>query len=374
MTFESPIALILLISIPIILYLKFKTRFFKESHLQVSDIKIAQKAQKNKKLNFLNIPFYLMLVILSLLIISLSRPQREYKRASHSIEGIEIILTVDTSISMWFLDDEIGAMKRVIRETRNGGFQFVYQDSSKKLKRRIDIAKKVISSFIEKRKTDKIGLVTFKKRGLTLSPPTMNHDYVYKLVNNLNLSMISGEGVDGTAIGDALGSSINALKYSKSKNKIIILITDGNDNQESTGSDTVMTQLNGAQYAAKNNIKVYTIGMGGSGKVFAPITPPNDLRYSDIENGIYFREWDGEQINESPLQEISRITGGRFYRANNESQLERIYADIDKLEKSEFKEQFYIVKVEIFQYFLYSALFLFLIYLLLKYIFFRVLP
>ncbi len=379
MTFESPIILVLLLLIPLALYLKFKTSYFSGGQVKVSSLNLIKMAQKPSQTIWSHLPFVLTVIGLTFFILTLARPQLHYKRISHSIEGIEIILAMDISISMWFLDDEIGAMKRVGLD--NSFNRYVYTDSTRSLKQRIHIAKKVIAEFIGKRSTDKIGLVAFKRRAVTLTPPTMKQSYLKNLVKRLNLSMIRD---NGTAIGDALGSSINALKYSKTKNKIIILITDGNDNQEGRNDypedqenpPYILRQLEAAQLASERNIKIYTIGMGGSGRVFSPqnLLERPILPYEDYEKSIYFIEYGSEQINDRYLRKISQMTGGEFYRANNEAQLQTIYARIDELEKSEFDERFIIEKNEIYQYFLYPALFILALGVGLKYTVFRVLP
>ncbi|MDH4128805.1 MAG: VWA domain-containing protein [Spirochaetota bacterium] len=375
MIFESPYFLIFLILIPIIIYLKLRTNFFSQNKFKISTLSYLKKSHNKAKNTWLNLPFALTIIAFSLLTLTLARPQMQYKLINHHLEGIEIMLVMDTSISMWFVDDEMRAMKRVGFDPFNK--LTIYENPNDKLKNRINIAKKVIEEFVNKKYTDKIGLVAFKAQAFTLTPPTIKLSYLKHLIRNLNLSMIKK---DGTAIGDAIGTSINALKYSQSKNKIIILITDGNDNQE-TLSTSVLSQKKAAEIAAEKKIKIYTIGMGGMGRVFAPYIRRKPIRsieesYEDYEKPDLFYEFGSEQMNEYPLREISRITGGKFYRANNETELTTIYDDIDKLEKSKFKddERFSFEKEEIFYYFLYPALAILIIAFSLKYTILRVIP
>ncbi|MDH5681509.1 MAG: VWA domain-containing protein [Spirochaetota bacterium] len=373
MTFHNPEFLILLLVIPLAIYLKLRTGFFAEGKMKISSLNLVKKTHAKSSTFWFNLPFYVILISLALFIASLSRPVYQYKRFSHNMEGIEIVLAVDTSISMWFLDDETGAMESDGLGMINGRRVMFFSDSSGKLKRRIEIARKVISSFVEKRPTDKIGLVAFKRRAITLSPPTIKQKYIQSLIKRLNLSMI--KYYDGTDIGDAIGTSILSLKHSKSRNKIIILITDGNDNQEQR-PDSILTQIEAAKLAAKKKIRIYTIGMGGTGRVFAPpyLLESNLQPYEKYENNFYFIEYGSEQINEYPLRSISRITGGKFYRASNEEQLKKIYDDIDKLEKSKFSEQYMIENDEFYLYFLFPGFFLLVLALSAKYTIFRVFP
>ncbi len=395
MTLESPVSLVLLIIIPILIYLRFKTSYFSEGKMSVPTLSLIKKGINPYNKILIHIPFVLTLISLILIIISLARPQFQQQRIVENVKGIEIILAVDTSLSMWFVDDEIDMMRPISPEMYYDSLKPIYYDPSKKLKKRILIAKKVIVDFIDKRPTDKIGLITFKASAITLTSPTMQHNYVKRLVQSLNLYMVKD---DGTAIGDALGTSINALKFSQSENKIIILITDGNDNQENRilyekyslpegnyQPHIIIKQMEAAKLAANKNIKIYTIGMGGKGRVFRPYINGSQrfsfqgpdsthLLYKNYESNKYFEEYEGENINEIPLRRISQMTGGKFYRANNEKQLQSIYSDIDKLEKTHFDDRYLFEKDDIFTYFLIPGIIIFSLGFMLKYTILRVLP
>lgn len=371
-TFASPFYLLLLLGVLALVYLKYRTKFLEDLSFPISKIQPLQKAQgKQRKIQkiWMEIPFLLFCIALMSWIFALARPQKSQKYISHDREGIEIVLSVDTSLSMWFLDDESGDMVVVREDYINGRLRDIYQDLTHSLKPRISMAKKVLKEFVERRKADKIGLVIFKARTLTLSPPTTQFRYIQNLVEELSLAMI--QGFDGTGIGEALGGAINSLRYSEATSKIIILITDGNDNQP----NAVFTPLEAAEIAVKENIKIYTIGIGAHARVFAPwlIMSPF-LSYDAYEKTPYFIEYSSEQINQDSLEEIAEMTGGKFYRAFNEKELELIYQDIDQLEKNRFEDAWTFKKEEIFSFFLYLSIALLTLSLILEYLIIPVFP
>ena len=323
------------------------------------------------------VPWLVQILGLLSLVLGLGRPQLEEEEVILGEGGIEIMLVMDTSISMWFVDvvdeGDMAGMKGVGLGYIQGEYRPVYQkEEGIGQKRRIEIAKKVIQDFIGKRKKDKIGLVIFKARSTTISPPILGSEYLKGLVDQLSLSMVSK--YDGTAIGDALGTTINAFNHSKSKNKVMILVTDGNDNQEEK-SESVLSYEEVLELAEGLGIKIYTIGMGGEGRVFAPYVGRSwVLNYEDYEKTRYFIEYGSEQINEKVLRKVASRTGGKFYRGTNEEDLENIYRDIDRLEKTQYEGDIFKRKKELYEYFVYAGLGLMVLGLSLKYGRYRVLP
>ena len=202
-----------------------------------------------------------------------------------SIEGIDLVLSMDISQSMEAFDFKPN---------------------------RLGAAKKVAKSFIEKRPNDRIGLVVYEGESYTACALTTDHENLLNRFETIESGKISG----GTAIGMGIATGINRLRESEAKSKVIILLTDGENN---TGK---IHPITAAGYAKELGIRVYTIGIGTNGKVRVPGNNPRGMNF--IES----------KIDEVMLKEIARSTNGKYYRAKNLEQLENIYTEIDKLEKS----------------------------------------
>lgn len=278
-------------------------------------------------LYFLKISKYL---ILSCLIIAIARPRTfTISEDRDDSKGIDIILSVDVSFSMLAKDlqpDRITALK--------------------------DIAKK----FIEKRPNDRIGLVEYAAEAFTKVPLTSDHDVVIQELNDLN----GIELQQGTAIGEGLAVAVNHLKDSKAKSKIIILMTDGVSNIQNA-----MPPLVAAELAKNNNIKVYTIGIGTNGYALFPTA-------NDVFGGIIFTE-QPVQIDENILQDIAKTTDGKYFRATSTENLEKVYDEINQLEKTDLKTTTLYNYTEYFRVFLWIALGILLIDGLLRWFFYKIL-
>jgi Ca-activated chloride channel homolog len=248
-------------------------------------------------------------LVLALLIVALARPQRGEGEAKVTASGIDIIVAIDLSGSMAAEDFQLRG-QRVDRLT---------------------IAKDVLHKFIEKRPSDRIGLVAFAGRAYIASPPTLDHEFLAKNVDRLRLGLIE----DSTAIGSALSTALNRLRDVKSKSKIVILMTDGQNN---AGKIPPATAADAAQAL---RVKVYTIGVGTHGK--APY-PSRDMfgRRSYVQVDV--------DIDEKTLQEMASKTGGKYYRADRTEALESIYDEIDQLEKTEVAVKKYQHFRELFQW------------------------
>lgn len=247
------------------------------------------------------LPTLLYILAMILLVISLARPVQIDRTQLPPTEGIDIILLMDASASMQQKDFEPN--------------RFVASQLTAK-------------RFVEKRPTDRIGLVVFAKQAMLQAPLTLDHEALQSYISAMYLGMIDA---NYTAIGDALGVAANHLKDSKAKSKVIILLTDGDSNAGTI--DPVMA----AKAAATYGIRVYTIGAASS---------PGQTMYSSQE----------DEINEGLLLEIAQTTGGQFYRAQNVQQLNEIYNTINELEKTKFTPQITVHMQDKYAPFVWAAL------------------
>jgi Ca-activated chloride channel family protein len=268
-----------------------------------------------------------------LLVIALARPQYGNEQTKVTTEGIDIVLTVDVSGSMLAEDFEIGGRRY----------------------NRLYIVKQVVKDFIRKRSNDRIGLVVFAGRAYTQCPMTLDYGMLLQLLEKVEIGMVE----DGTAIGSAIGSSVDRLRGTKAKSKVIVLLTDGRNNAGEIDPFTA------AEIAKAFGIKIYTIGAGTKG--LAPF-PAVDLFGNKITKQVKV------DIDDEALREIARITDGKYYRATDTESLREIYSEIDKLEKTETEVTQYTEYHEVFHYFLLPAFGLLLFELGLKKTKFRKIP
>lgn len=268
-----------------------------------------------------NVPFVLRMIAFSFLIIAMARPQQKLDDdtiTEQSIEGIDLVLSMDISKSMEALDfkpDRLGA------------------------------AKKVAKNFVKKRPNDRIGLVVYEGESYTACALTTDHESLLKRFDNIE----SGKIGEGTAIGMGIATAINRLRESEAKSRVIILLTDGENN---TGK---IHPITASQYAKELGIRVYTVGIGTTGRVRMP--------GGSVFGGNYI----DSKIDEEMLKEIAENTDGKYYRAKNIRQLESIYAEIDKLEKSKINTiQYKRDLPEAFHWFVVAALVLLVLEYIIK--------
>jgi Ca-activated chloride channel family protein len=280
------------------------------------------------------IPFFFRSLAFLLAIVALARPQTSSSQVRRVSEGIEIMVALDVSQSMMIED--------VDEEDHN----------------RLDAAKDTVKKFIAGRQDDRIGFLMFSGEALTLCPPTLDYQILLQSVEQASIGVLK----DGTAIGDALATSVNRLKDSNAKSRIVILITDGDSNMGS------IEPMDAGAIASGYGIKVYSIALGTEGLV----------KYPEVQNFFGFQRKVYRQtnstINPKLLMKISEETGGKFYRASDEKSLDRVFADINKLEKSKVETKDRILWQEHFQLFLLLALVCFLLDFLLRTTIYRVLP
>ncbi len=318
--FLHPWLLLLLLVIPFLFWWnKYKADKTK-AYMPMPSLQGWGNDTTNWKILLYKIMPYLKLAVLGLLILAFARPRLSLKQESVNAEGIDIVLAIDVSTSMLATDFKPD---------------------------RLEASKKVAIDFINNRPYDRIGLVVFSGEAFTFSPVTTDHDLLVSLVEQIQAGTIK----DGTAIGNGLAAAVNRLKNSKSKSKVIILLTDGVNNSGYVDPETA-TEL-----AKENSIKVYTIGVGSQGMANSPV---------GRQFGRLVYRMARVEIDERLLTNIAKATQGRYFRAKNEKELAKIYDYIDKLEKTKIEVKVFKRYSEEFRFFLIPGLLLLLLILLLK--------
>ena len=311
---ENEYILLLLLSIP--LFFLIKLLFNKNNFIEVS---IPSSNLIKYKFSLLRlIPNSIFILSIIYIIISLARPQKSNEKVEKWSEGIDIMLVIDISESMQIEDFKPN---------------------------RLESAKNVAKEFINGRFQDRIGLVVFSGESYSRCPLTTDYILLNEYVDEISFDLISSRG---TAIGSAIAIATNRMRASKSKSKVLILLSDGDN---TAGNIDPVTS---AQIAKAYGIKIYSIAIGKNGKV--PFGKDYFGRTRYVENSL----------DEKNLREIATITNGKFYRASNNSSLENIFKVIDEFEKTEIKENRYKNTVDYYQYYLLWSIILFLFYILLK--------
>lgn len=262
---------------------------------------------------------WLRWLVLSLFIIALARPQRKWEEEKIKADALDIVLSMDISPSMLSRDFEPD---------------------------RLSVAKRVASEFVEKRPHDRIGLVAFSAEAFTQCPLTTDRRVVQTFINELEVGRLE----DGTAIGMGLATAINRLKDSPSRSKIVVLLTDGENNAG------YIAPLKAAEIAQSLGVRVYTVGIGTEGVVMSPAQRNPDGSYAFAPR---YTEFDTQL-----LEEIAANTGGKFYRAFSERDLEQIYAEIDRLEKTKIEVSTVHRSADYFQWFIGAGIILLLVEIL----------
>ncbi len=313
MVFHDPLILLLIVVIlPPLLYFYFRRRG--ANQVLFPSLETIKKLKPSFFQRYRYIVIILRSIVIVLLVAALARPQYGNEQTKVTTEGIDIVLAVDVSGSMLAEDFEIGGNRY----------------------NRLYITKQVVKDFIEKRTNDRIGLVVFAGRAYTQCPMTLDYEMLLQLLEKVGIGMIE----DGTAIGSAIGSSVDRLKNTKAKSKVIILLTDGRNNAGEIDPFTA------AEIAKTFDIKIYAIGAGTKG--LAPF-PAFDLFGNKVMRQVKI------DIDDDALQEIAKITDGQYYRATDTKSLREIYNQIDKLEKTESEVIQYTEYSELFHYFLLPA-------------------
>jgi Ca-activated chloride channel family protein len=312
--------LFLLILVPLAVYLTRRMGNASRSSFRFSDKDLVKKLRPSLPIIISRNLVYLRAFCLALIVVAAARPQSFVEETRIYVEGVDIVLAIDTSTSMRAMDFEIGG-RRV---------------------NRLYVVKKEVEDFIRKRTSDRIGMVAFAALPYTVCPLTLDHDWLEKNLERVRIGMVE----DGTAIGSAISSSLNRLKDTKAKGKIIILLTDGINNAGK------ISPLVAAEAAKTLGVRIYTIGAGKRG--LAPY-PMKDVFGNEVLRPVSI------EIDEELLKKIADITGGRYYRATDAESLRGIYNEIDKLEKVPIEEIGFSSFNELFPVFLVPALILLLL-------------
>ncbi|MBK7667822.1 MAG: VWA domain-containing protein [Sphingobacteriaceae bacterium] len=293
--------LFLLLPVMIVWYFIKLKKYEGEVHFSSFDNFKGIKTSLKARLRHLVLVMRLMGV--SLIILALARPQSRSSWKDIKTEGIDIVISMDISLSMLAKDFKPN---------------------------RLEVAKEVIIDFIDARPNDKIGLVIFSGEAFTQCPLTVDH----KILKNMFPDIKAGMLDQGTAIGLGLADAVARIKDSKAKSKVIILISDGVSN---VGEIAPMTA---GEIAKTYGLRVYTIGVGTKGKALQPVAmyPNGQLEYDYVD----------VEIDEEVMTKIANMTGGKYFRATNKESLSSIYKEIDKLEKTIISEKSFSNKAEHF--------------------------
>lgn len=331
MRFAHPYLLLLLLLLPLAAWLR--GRRGRQSAFLYSSVQLVKGIMGVHRTSVGAILLRMRWLALACMIVGLARPQWIEGETKLSGSGVDIVIALDLSGSMASEDFEMKG-ERV---------------------NRLVIAKDVLEQFVNNRPADRIGLVAFAGKAYIAAPLTLDHDFLNRNLERLNLGSVE----DGTAIGSGLSASLNRLRDQKSKSKIVILMTDGQNNAGK------VPPLTAAEAAQTLGVKVYTIGVGTHGTAPMPQT--------DVFGRKHYVQVPVD-IDEDTLKKIAEKTNGRYYRADSAQTLRQIYADIDKLEKSDFEVKKLQRYREIFQWAVLPGLVLLLLEVILANTVWRKLP
>jgi len=326
--FAYPYLLFLVLLGPGLIFLYYRIKP-KSAVLKFSDLSYLKSLPTTTRIRLKELPLWLLGLAISFFAVALARPQYGTKVEEVKGEGVDIMIVLDVSTSMSLRDFE----------PRN----------------RLETAKNVVQEFIRKRPYDRIGLVVFSALAFTHCPLTTDQQVLLNFVERVNFCR---KEHDGTAIGNAIAMGVERLRSSKVKSKVIILVTDGENNR---GIDPIQ----GAEIAKAFGIKVYPIGIYNPSGVLQPM--------DDIIFGTRYVVRMPE-IDEQMMQRVAQITGGRYFRAVDPKALEQVFAEIDQLEKSPVEVKRYYRYAERFSFWAISGLALVLLGILLNETYLRRIP
>lgn len=325
--FAYPKLLWLLLIVPPLGYWLFARDKKTRPYLHYSDSSYRNVLKKTWRQRFYPTLHVLRLLAVALLVVALARPQSTSKQSSKNIEGVDIVMAMDISGSM------------------------LAEDFSPN---RLEASKQLAREFVRGRENDRIAVVAFSGEAYTQCPLTIDHGILENRIRQLKSGVIT----DGTALGDGLAVSINRIRQSGAKSKVIILLTDGVNNAGS------IDPLTASDIAKTYGIRVYTIGVGTRGLAPYPYKTPFGIQYQNVQ----------VEIDENLLKQIADETGGTYFRATNKNRLKSVFEEIDKLEKTKIEVLSYEQRAEEFRPFLWAALVLLLLELLLRLSVFKTLP
>lgn len=288
--FANPKLLWLLLLVPLLVLWYILRHKKQEAAVSFSDLKGMAKLPKTWKAYLRHLLFAMKMAALALLIVALARPQSSSTNSTSNIEGIDIVMAMDVSGSM---------LARDLKPDR------------------LTAAKNVASDFVKGRPGDRMGLVIFSGETFTQVPLTTDHGVMLNMLGEMKNGLID----DGTAIGDGLATAVSRLKDSEAISKVVILLTDGLNNAGSVDPYTA------AEMAKIFGVRVYTIGVGTYGTAPYPVQTPFGTQIQQVK----------VEIDEKLLTQMANMTGGKYFRANNNKKLDEVYQEIDKLERSKIE-------------------------------------
>ncbi len=310
-------------------YHHLKRKRFKSATIKYSDVRIIKRAARTSRQRYRFLLTVLRMMAVLLFVVAFVRPRSGTEYTEVTSEGIDIMLALDVSSSM--------------------------QAEDFKPHNRLYVAKEEIKKFIHRRVNDRIGLVVFARYSFTQCPLTTDYGVLLNFVDQVNFGLVE----DGTAIGMAIANGVNRLRESESKSRIMVLLTDGDNNAGE------IDPITAASLAEAMDIKIYTIGAGKQGNAMYPVQDPLfGKRY------VY----QPTRIDEKTLKEIAAKTDGKYFRARSGEELEAIYGEIDEMETTEINIASHIQYLELFHFFTYAGLLLLVLEVILANTYFRKLP
>ena len=309
MEFAQPYWLLLLLLVPALAYWEFWRTSKRNKGLRFSNISSVKAAPQSIWVRMKWVPLLLRMGALTLGILALARPQDRNTVVDRFAEGVDIMMVLDTSTSMRAQDFKPN---------------------------RFEAAREVASEFIQSRTSDRVGLIVFAAKAYTQAPLTLDYNFLQQMLGEVEVGVIE----DGTAIGTALAMAVNRLKDTEAKSKIIILLTDGQNNRGEIDPVTA------AEVAEAINVRTYTIGVGAHGEAPFIIDHPFAGRQ---------RRMVPVEIDEDMLRTVAEKTGGQYFRATNKEALSTIYKEIGDLEKTKVEERVYTDFNERYAQFLWPA-------------------
>ena len=311
------------------IYYYLRKKRYRSATIKFSDISIVKRARATSRQKYRSALFLLRILAIATFFVAFARPRSGTDVIEYNTEGIDIMIALDVSSSM--LSEDF------------------------KPHNRLYVAKEEIKKFIARRDHDRIGLILFAGQSFTQCPLTVDYGVLLNFVDQAQIGILE----DATAIGMAIANGVNRLRESKAKSKVMILLTDGENNAGE------IDPLTAANLAATFDIKIYTIAAGKEGNVMFPYDDP-----------IFGRRYGyrPSKIDVETLRKIAEVTGGKQFHARSEQELEEIYNIIDQMEKTEVDKTILVQYRELFSWFAYAGLLLFVLEAVLANTYFKKLP
>lgn len=318
----QPLAFLLVIPWLVLCYYILFKKNKPTASLKISSIKNFQKWRNRGRIIFLKLNQVVLLISILFFIAALGRPQRADSQVKRTLDGLDIVLVLDISDSMLIED--------------------------MKPNNRLESAKQTIANFVKQRMSDRIGIVIFAGEAFTLVPPTLDYQLILDRVSQITTAA-SARIKDGTAIGVGMASGAARLKDSQAKSRVMIFMTDGENNSGTIDPET------GLEIAKGYGIKIYTIGIGRSGPTKIPVYT-QDLFGNKVKRYQPFES----TVNDELLTQMASVTGGKYFRATKEDSLSGVFNEINKLETTKIDDNKYVRYEEFFPLFLMIGISLFL--------------